>query len=554
LKSQYTRYEYNNKGLRTRLTYPDDSYVDYEYDALSRLRKVKYNGSTIAQYEYDELSRRTLLTLGNGANAVYEYDLGNRLTKLTNNINGSTIKFDYNSYDKVGNRKSCKIDNDNAQVYSYDNLYQLIYVDYNDGDTANYYYDSLGNRTKVTNGEPNVYYKRNSLNQYTSIAGAAYVYDANGNLADDGTYLYCYDCENRLTRVKYKSTGGTMAWYDYDYLGRRVRKTISGYAAQKYCYDGDQVIAKYTGPGNVLRSKFVYGPGIDEPIMMIDVTGGNKIYYYHFDGLGSVVALSDVNSVIVERYSYDVFGEPNRTSDVNNPYMFTGRHYDSEVGLYYYRARYYSPYLGRFLQTDPIRYRAGLNLYTYCGNNPLNWVDPLGLVYIVISNQPIKNQTGILYGGPGQTGTIYENVPLYRVGVYGEASNHVGKKFGNFYNVTRDTASDSAPEGDRTPQERSDKYCKNHETPPGKYHGSIYHSPKLGENTILLSDEQGGHSIGDRSYLEIHHGPGMSEGCFLGQTGSAGQQQFINQVQSAIDFEKSQGTYNGIWVLVLDRY
>jgi RHS repeat-associated protein len=61
--------------------------------------------------------------------------------------------------------------------------------------------------------------------------------------------------------------------------------------------------------------------------------------------------------------------------------MFTGRHYDSEVGLYYYRARYYSPYLGRFLQTDPIRYSAGLNLYTYCRNNPLNFVDPLGLVY-----------------------------------------------------------------------------------------------------------------------------------------------------------------------------
>ena len=70
---------------------------------------------------------------------------------------------------------------------------------------------------------------------------------------------------------------------------------------------------------------------------------------------------------------------PNNVSDVNNPYMFTGRRYDSEAGLYYYRARYYSPYIGRFIQTDPIGYEAGLNLYTYCGNNPLNWLDPLGL-------------------------------------------------------------------------------------------------------------------------------------------------------------------------------
>jgi RHS repeat-associated protein len=112
---------------------------------------------------------------------------------------------------------------------------------------------------------------------------------------------------------------------------------------------------------------------------MIDVADGNTVYYYHFDGVGSVIALSDVNRVIVERYSYDVFGEPNHTSDVNNPYLFTGRRYDSETGLYYYRARYYHYYIGRFLQTDPHGYEDGLNLYTFVGNNPLTWVDALGL-------------------------------------------------------------------------------------------------------------------------------------------------------------------------------
>ncbi len=103
------------------------------------------------------------------------------------------------------------------------------------------------------------------------------------------------------------------------------------------------------------------------------------MYYYHFDGLGSVAALSDVNSVVVERYSYDVFGEPNRVSGVNNPYLFTGRRYDDETGLYYYRARYYKPEIGRFLQSDPIGYAGGLNMYAYVGNNPINGIDPWGL-------------------------------------------------------------------------------------------------------------------------------------------------------------------------------
>jgi RHS repeat-associated protein len=84
----------------------------------------------------------------------------------------------------------------------------------------------------------------------------------------------------------------------------------------------------------------------------------------------------------VERYSYDVFSEPNRTSDANNPYLFTGRSYDTETGLYYYRARYYAYDIGRFLQTDPEGFLDGLNLYTYVGSNPLNWQEPYGLLTV----------------------------------------------------------------------------------------------------------------------------------------------------------------------------
>ena len=192
-----------------------------------------------------------------------------------------------------------------------------------DGNTTNYYYDKLGNRTKVTDGK-NISYTLNDrgLNQYGSVSDVNYYYDDNGNLIDDATYKYYYDCQNRLTDVN-DQQDSPVASYKYDYLGRRVRKIAYGSpdVITEYCYDGDQVIAEYEN-GSVSRF-FAYGPGIDEPIYMW--SSGYGWYYYHFDGLGSVVALSDYYGNLVERYSYDVFGEPNRTSSVGNPYLFTGR-------------------------------------------------------------------------------------------------------------------------------------------------------------------------------------------------------------------------------------
>jgi RHS repeat-associated protein len=166
--------------------------------------------------------------------------------------------------------------------------------------------------------------------------------------------------------------------YKYDLSGRRIKKTVDSYTTT-YLHDGDHIIAEYDGNSNLVR-KYVYGPRVDEPVCMIDLADSNAVYYYHFDGLGSVVALTDANGTTVQTYEYSVYGHV-AASDPNhpNPFMFTGRQFDVENGLYYYRARYYNPYIGRFLQTDPIEYGDGMNMYAYCKNNPIKLLDPFGL-------------------------------------------------------------------------------------------------------------------------------------------------------------------------------
>jgi RHS repeat-associated protein len=180
----------------------------------------------------------------------------------------------------------------------------------------------------------------------------------------------------------------TDAWreltYVYDASGRRIEKRYDGLTILKYIYDGDHCIAEYDVGGN-LRRKYIYGPGVDEPVCMIEATvTPAATYYYHFDALGSVVALTSGNigsmGNTVEVYDYSVYGQVGATDPSHtNRFLFTGREFDKETGLYYYRARYYKPEIGRFLQTDPTGYRDGLNMYRYCANRPTNAVDPSGL-------------------------------------------------------------------------------------------------------------------------------------------------------------------------------
>jgi len=191
---------------------------------------------------------------------------------------------------------------------------------------------------------------------------------------------YTYDAENRLVKVEEFAAGATTpsatSSYRYDGLGRRIEKVGNG-LTRRYIYDGEDILLEYDET-NTLLAHYTHGPGIDEPVAM---TRGTATYYYHQDGLGSVTDLTDSTASTVKTYSYDAWGNiVQQTGTVENPYTYTGREVDAETGLYYYRARYYDPVIGRFLQKDPILFLGGdLNLYPYVSNNPQLYTDALGL-------------------------------------------------------------------------------------------------------------------------------------------------------------------------------
>jgi len=208
-----------------------------------------------------------------------------------------------------------------------------------------------------------------------------------------------------------------------DALGRRVGAWYANLMLWMWTYsfyDGQRILADMYGDGLMPLRYYVYGKGIDEPLMLytkdyIDCdddldTSEWLPFYYHQNHLGSVTSITDYEGEMVERYEFDVYGLPtifdkngseitNRMSPLKNPFMFTGREWDGNyvaTGLYHYRARAYDPETGKFLQKDNI---SGLNLYAYVGNRPTVYIDPWGLQEEKTqTNEPIYTGSDLIPG------------------------------------------------------------------------------------------------------------------------------------------------------------
>ncbi len=240
-----------------------------------------------------------------------------------------------------------------------------------------YTYDPLGNRLSKTAGTSTTYYSYDAANQLPAVCVGTHgcaqnvSYDLNGNVTAGPSTSYACNAENRL--VWASVTGQVEQTYAYDDQGRRIRKTV-GATTTQYLYDGPDIVAEYS-TWAAPTARTTHGPGTDDPILRATATATQ---YYHADGLGSVVAVSNGTGGTDATGQYDAWGVRIGGTGTIPVYGYTGREPD-ETGLVYYRARYYDPTLGRFTQRDPIGLNGGLNVYAYVGGNPINLTDPLGL-------------------------------------------------------------------------------------------------------------------------------------------------------------------------------
>jgi len=371
-------YSYDAESDRIGYTAPDGSTNAYTYDSLNRMTGLSNSWAGSFGFSYDVLSRRTQMTRPNGVATNYAYDKLSHLLSVLHQLSGSTIDGAVYTLDSAGNRTS-KTD-EYAGVtsnYTYDSIYELTQVTQGTSTTESYTYDPVGNRLSSLGLSP---YSYNTSNELISTPSTGYSYDYNGNLtsetASSNTTSYAWDYENRLASVTLPNSGGTVT-FKYDPFGRRIYKQ-SPNATSIFVYNGANLVETVNSTG-ALVARYALGENIDEPLAE---SRSGTLSYYEQDGLGSSASLTASNGSVVQTYAYDSFGNAtNSTGSLTNFLRYTGREFDVELNIYYYRTRYYDPSTARFLSEDPIRFMGDdSDFYPYVGNRAPNLVDPLGLI------------------------------------------------------------------------------------------------------------------------------------------------------------------------------
>lgn len=388
--------EGNRTGLASTLHTVD---IGYQYDNRNLLSQLTTNNGRTVGFAYDASARLTSINFPNSASSAFSFDNNGRLNSIEHTAQQNLdLSYDYDVLGNIiGITEPTKIRN-----FEYDAIQQLL----SGGTNAvpeNYSYDAAYNRTSSHQSATNTHDENNRLTQDTQFS---YVYDDNGNLIQKTDLLssqvteYSWDAQNQLIAV---NDGTNSITYAYDGLGRRIGKTVNGVTTD-YFYDGDHILIEQLSTGE-LKGIYHHGAQIDQILVREDATNS---YYYYADHLGSVRQIIRNGTEVSNTYEYDAYGNiTSSTGSAHNPFLFTGREYDAETGLYYYRARYYDSNAGRFISEDPLLFIDGLNINAYVGNNPLNAVDPFGTMS---SNSGGSSSGGNACFGTGITSRLNDNL------------------------------------------------------------------------------------------------------------------------------------------------
>ena len=363
-----TRYEYDILGRRSRIFNDDGLEVRYGYDALNRISRIHYGNGVETAYTYDgDGNVRTLETRA-GENVLislaYRYDgNGNRTAKAGTQaaLGGITSEI------TAGN-------NALDLSYAYDVRGQLL-EERRNGASVCYAYDKAGNRIRKTDAQGETRYLYNEKNQLVEEESPAdrkqFSYDRQGGIIEEknaaGIRLFSYNSRHQQTRVETET--GNVQENRYDAEGLRFELLENGRRTSFVYHDGELLHEEGREEQEI---SYHLGAGMEA------FRRGQELSYYHRDEQLSTALVTDGHRNVQNSYQYDAFGMSLGTTEkLNNRIRYTGQQYDDVTGQYYLRARYYNPVAGRFMQED-VYQGDGLNLYAYCGNNPVVYDDPSG--------------------------------------------------------------------------------------------------------------------------------------------------------------------------------
>jgi RHS repeat-associated protein len=384
-------YSYDNMNRPTGLSDLSGANFNFYYDNLNRLTQIQRPGS-VTNFSYSPASMLTQIAHANGQGNIDYFN------------------YAYNLRNEIISRQS-QVTN---QGFTYDGNGQLTAVTGTNPET--FIYDSLGNQTQNNLG---TFTYDTPSQRLTEDWQYVYSYDNNGNLItkvnkdqNKSAYTYSYNSLNQLTRIQITSSAlGPVIkdiYYNYDALGRRMEKRVNDLLdsnntfQRRYVYDGSNIISEFDGD-NQLLANFTHSPLSEDDVLAESVTSSgvsqglaasSGSFYFMKDSLGSVTHVTNASGTLLQKYEYSAFGKITAVKDaagadissspsLRSQFTFTGREFDDESGLYFYRARSYDPGLGRFLQVDPDAGKMRMpitkyNSYIYVANNPLRFTDPKG--------------------------------------------------------------------------------------------------------------------------------------------------------------------------------